>query len=71
MWFTINKKSRTTGKVIRTLANRVYCTSKEHAKQLASSVFNVNGNWREDGWCWVLFPYNENGVYYTLSFRKQ
>lgn len=69
MLFTINKKSRATGKVIRCIAKGIYCASKEHAKQLASSIYHINGVWQE-GWSFTLFPYAENGVYYTLSFRK-
>ena len=70
MWFTINEKSRATGKVIRCIANRVYCSSKEHAKQIASSIYHINGTWME-GWCLTLFPYAGGGTYFTLSFRKQ
>ena len=45
MWFTLNKKSRTTGKVVRCIAHRVYCESKKQAIEIARNVYRINGEW--------------------------
>lgn len=70
MWFTLNKKSRTTGKVVRCIAHRAYCESKKQAIEIARNVYRINGEWIYAFHCLTLFPYGESGVYYTLSFRK-
>ena len=70
MWFTINKKSRTTNKVVRCITHHKWCTNRNEAIKIASEVYNISGSWM-DGYCLTMFPSGESAYYYTLSFRKK